>query len=56
MARHLREVSDVEWEALIQALVTWLQRHKVAGSIAMDYSLYQALDDERDKARQPPGS
>lgn len=51
MARHLGEVSDEEWEGLLAALVIWLLRTNVAGSLGQDYSLYQALADERDKAR-----
>ncbi len=50
MARHLRDVSDDEWEELHAALVEWLVLNRVAGSIAKDYSLYEALDRERERA------
>ena len=50
MARHLADATDEEWRELIDELVGWLQRHNIAGSIAAQYSLYRALDDEREKA------
>lgn len=54
MARHLKDVTDPEWERLMHALVAWLKRENVAGSIAHDYSLYNALDDERSRAKDAP--
>ncbi len=50
MARHLNTVTAGEWEELMDALVAWLARTDVAGSIAHNYSLYDALDNERAKA------
>ncbi len=50
MSRHLGDVSDVEWEQLMGAVVRWLKQTGVAGSIASDYSLYSALDDVRWRA------
>ncbi len=51
MARHLKDVTDEEWAELTEAVLAWLVRHKVAGSIAHEYSLYNALDDEREKSQ-----
>jgi hypothetical protein len=47
---HLGTVSDRDWDLLHAALHRWLQRVQVSGSIASDYSLYRAIDDEREKA------
>lgn len=49
--RHLANVTDDEWEALLALVVGWLVRLNISGSIAGDYSLYDALDDERERAR-----
>ena len=51
MAKHLQSVTDDEWEDLHDHVVAWLVRHNVAGSIACEYNLYDALDDEREKAQ-----
>jgi hypothetical protein len=51
MAKHLGDVTDKEWEDLMKRLVAWLTRYRIAGSIAGEYSLYAALDDERRRAR-----
>lgn len=50
MSRHLGDVTDAEWALLHRALLKWLNRCDVAGSVAK-YSLYAALDRERAKAK-----
>jgi len=52
MARHLGSVTDDEWEDFLDHVVAWLARHDIAGSIAAQYNLYDALDDEREKAKR----
>ena len=53
--RHLGETDWAEVATLHSALVEWLKEHGVAGSIAQDYSLYRALEDEWVKAREALG-
>jgi len=50
MARHLKTVTHDEWADLQDRVLDWLDAHDVAGSIAGEYSLYRALDEEREKA------
>jgi len=52
MARHLQTVTDKEWDDLLRRVVEWLKAYNVAGSIAEDYSIYNALDDERERAQK----
>jgi hypothetical protein len=51
MARHLGDVSPREFQEVLDALGDWLTVRNVAGSIAKDYSLYRALEDEWERAR-----
>ena len=51
MARHLGELDDAEFRTLEDCIVDWLEAHNVAGSIARDYSLYTAVQDEHEKAQ-----
>jgi hypothetical protein len=51
MARHFGELDYSEACTLEDHLVGWLQAHDVAGSIAHDYSLYTAVQEEHEKAR-----
>lgn len=51
MARHLAELTLEEWERLVNDFADLvLAKHNVAGSIAGSYSLYVALEDERERA------
>jgi hypothetical protein len=51
--RHVRDVTDDEWFALMNDFADLvLARHRVIGSVAGDYSLYDALDEARDQARR----
>lgn len=51
MSRHLGDVPDDEWDDLIDAFADdVLTRYQVSGSRAGSYSLYRALDDERERA------
>jgi len=52
MARHLGDVSRQEFEGAYDALVAWLERANVAGSIAGDYNLYRALESTWATARE----
>lgn len=45
--RHLGDVSDADWELLMETVTEWLVRVDVPGSIAYEYDLYRALHDER---------
>jgi hypothetical protein len=50
-ARHVAELTHIEWNALMNDFADLvLAKHGVAGSVA-DYSLYRALDTEREHAR-----
>lgn len=47
MARHLGDLSAEEYDTLRATLTAWLEQHDVAGSLAHDYNLYDAIDDQR---------
>jgi hypothetical protein len=50
--RNLWELSDRDFSALQNDFADLvLRKHRVAGSVAGVYSLYRALQDERDRAR-----
>ena len=51
MARHFGDVTTREAASLDAWIVDWLRVHNVAGSIAGEYSLYRAVQDEHAKAR-----
>jgi hypothetical protein len=51
MARHLGDLNHEEVYSLTNHIADWLQDHDVAGSIAHDYSLYDAVQEEHEKAR-----
>jgi hypothetical protein len=50
--RHLGDLSEAEFEGAHEALVAWLTRVNVPGSILHEYSLYQALDDCWERAHR----
>jgi hypothetical protein len=50
--RHLGTVTNGEWDELHDVIADWLFQHRIAGSILDDYSLYAAMDAERDQAAQ----
>ena len=53
MSRHLGELSEEEWEALVNRFADEvLTPLNVAGSLAMTYSLYTALDREYRRAKR----
>jgi hypothetical protein len=52
MAKHLGHLNLDEWRTLHSSIVNWLKKHDVAGSVAQDYSLYDALDREWEKAKR----
>jgi hypothetical protein len=57
LVRRLSEFTNDEWDALRNDFADLvLQRHRVSGSVAGVYSLYTALDDERDRARRAEGT
>lgn len=51
MPRHLRTVTDAEWEDLQDRLLAWLEQTDISGSRASEYNLYRALDGEREKVQ-----
>lgn len=54
--RHLGDLSDAEWADLLNDFADLvLHKHGVCGSLA-NYSLWRALDNERDKAQRPPAA
>jgi len=53
MARHLKDVSWPEFQGVLGAVVQWLNKTNVAGSVADEYNLYTALEDEWHRARAP---
>lgn len=49
--RHLGDLTEAEWDELVSAFSdTILARFGVAGSVAKNYNLYEALEMEYDKA------
>lgn len=53
MSRHVVDVGDQEWDRLLYEFADLLlTKHGIGGSRAGDYSLYEALTNEREKARQ----
>jgi hypothetical protein len=54
--RHLADLTDDEWEDLMHDVADLvLARHRVIGSVAGDYSLYAALEEERNHALSRAG-
>ena len=50
--RHLGELTEDEWMDLLNDFADLVvTRHRISGSIATDYSLYRALEDERERAQ-----
>lgn len=50
--RHLGTLTFAEEERLHMALIPLLHEWNIPGSILHDYSIWQALEDEVDKARR----
>lgn len=48
--RTLDQISDAEWADLTDELYQWLDRVDCAGSVAGIYSLYEALEEQRERA------
>jgi len=51
MSRHLKTVTDAEWEDLQDRLLAWLEQTDISGSRVSEYNLYRALDEEREKVQ-----
>jgi hypothetical protein len=50
-SRHLGELTDPEWQDVVDAFADdVLSRFNISGSRLRSYSLYKALDVERDRA------
>jgi hypothetical protein len=49
---HLGNATKKQIEELQRLLLNWLERHDISGSVADQYSLYTAIDEEYEKAQQ----
>ncbi len=52
MTRHVGRITIEQENNFLVAVATWLHRHDFAGSIADDYSIYRAIEEELDRARE----